>query len=219
MQEKLCNKCNIFKSITEYHKKQSGKYGVRSTCKKCRKEISKLHYKENFEHIKKNSHTYRINNKEKILLNYQQNKEKILLEKKEYYINNRDIILSIKKENKEHFNNLCKIYRKNRRDSDSLYKMISNIRSLINCAFRNKYTKKSKKTSEILGCTFEEFKIHIENQFDENMNWDNHGTYWQYDHIKPISLARTEQEVIELNHYTNFQPLYWEDNLAKGNKF
>ncbi len=39
------------------------------------------------------------------------------------------------------------------------------------------------------------------------------------DHIKPISLARTESEVIELNHYTNFQPLWAKDNLSKGKKY
>ena len=46
------------------------------------------------------------------------------------------------------------------------------------------------------------------------MNWDNYGLYngelgygWDIDHIKPISSASTEQEVITLNHYTNLQPL------------
>ena len=76
-----------------------------------------------------------------------------------------------------------------------------------------------RKTQEILGCSFEEFKIYLEEQFDENMNWDNQGSYWHMDHKKPISLAMTEEEVYELNHYTNFQPLYWEDNLSKGNKY
>ena len=38
-------------------------------------------------------------------------------------------------------------------------------------------------------------------------------------HIKPISLATNEDEVYELNYYTNFQPLWAFDNLSKGNKF
>lgn len=50
------------------------------------------------------------------------------------------------------------------------------------------------------------------------MNWSNQGI-WHLDHIKPISLATTEEEVIALNHYTNFQPLWAEDNLRKGNKY
>ena len=82
---------------------------------------------------------------------------------------------------------------------------------------KNRFTIKSKKTVEILGCSFEEFKLYLENKFDKKMNWDNQGSYWHMDHIKPISLAKTEEEVYELNHYTNFQPLYWKDNLTKSN--
>lgn len=47
---------------------------------------------------------------------------------------------------------------------------------------------------------------------------DNHGK-WHMDHIKPVSLAKTENEIIELNRYTNFQPLWAKDNLSKGNKY
>lgn len=93
------------------------------------------------------------------------------------------------------------------------------IRSLISVSFKNKFTKKSKKTKEILGCSFLEFKIHIENLFDENMSWKNYGKYWQLDHIIPISWAINKEELYKLNHYTNFQPLYWVDNVNKGNKF
>jgi len=50
------------------------------------------------------------------------------------------------------------------------------------------------------------------------MNWENQGTYWHMDHIIPISSAQTDEDVYRLNHYTNFQPLYWEDNLKKSNK-
>ena len=92
------------------------------------------------------------------------------------------------------------------------------MRNLIRNAFRRGFTTKSKKTIEILGCSFEEFKIHLESKFDNKMNWLNQGTYWHMDHIIPISSAKTEEEVYRLNHYTNFQPLYWLDNLKKSNK-
>jgi hypothetical protein len=49
------------------------------------------------------------------------------------------------------------------------------------------------------------------------MTWENQGQ-WHLDHIYPISLAKNEQEVIKLNHYTNFQPLWAKDNLTKHNK-
>jgi hypothetical protein len=78
------------------------------------------------------------------------------------------------------------------------------------------YTKKSK-TNEILGCSFKEFKQHLELQFTEGMTWNNAGK-WHLDHIYPVSLSKDENELIKLNHYTNFQPLWAEDNIRKGNK-
>jgi len=39
------------------------------------------------------------------------------------------------------------------------------------------------------------------------MSWDNQGKYWDIDHIIPVSSAKTEEEIIKLNHYTNLQPL------------
>ena len=49
------------------------------------------------------------------------------------------------------------------------------------------------------------------------MTWDNHGNpkdgiyelnkTWDLDHIIPISTAISEEDVIRLNHHTNFQPL------------
>lgn len=75
------------------------------------------------------------------------------------------------------------------------------------------YSKKSK-TIQILGCSYVEFKEHLENQFKPWMNWENHGKYngtlnygWDIDHIIPVSSAKTEAEVIQLNHFSNFQPL------------
>ena len=49
------------------------------------------------------------------------------------------------------------------------------------------------------------------------MTFDNRAE-WSLDHIIPISLAKTEKELIKLNHYTNFQPLWKIENIKKGNK-
>ena len=76
---------------------------------------------------------------------------------------------------------------------------------------------KNSKTKEILGCSFEKFKVHLEKQFKDDMSWENQGK-WHLDHIYPVSLAKDEEELIKLNHYTNFQPLWAFDNISKGNK-
>lgn len=77
-----------------------------------------------------------------------------------------------------------------------------------------------KKNSEIgnyVGCTKDEFREHIAKQFKPGMTWENHGE-WEYDHIKPISSAKTMEEAYKLTHYTNFQPLWKLDNRKKGAK-
>lgn len=74
--------------------------------------------------------------------------------------------------------------------------------------------KKNNKTEIILGCSFEEFKLYLESKFEDWMNWENRGLYngefnygWDIDHIIPLSIAKSEEELIKLNHYTNLQPL------------
>ena len=104
-----------------------------------------------------------------------------------------------------------------RKTTDILFRLSHNIRNLIYAYIKRGGYKKLSKTQEILGCTFEEFKIHIENQFTEGMNWFNHGE-WEYDHIYPVSLAESEEHLYQLNHYTNFQPLWKIDNRRKFNK-
>ena len=60
------------------------------------------------------------------------------------------------------------------------------------------------------------------------MTWENHGKgpdTWQIDHIVPIKYhgkdggTPTLEEVAERLHWTNCQPMWTVDNIAKGNRF
>ena len=72
---------------------------------------------------------------------------------------------------------------------------------------------------DLLGCSIDEFKDYMAAQFSEGMSWDNHGE-WHIDHIKPCTsfdlTKEAEQRVCF--HYTNMQPLWARDNLAKGDR-
>lgn len=170
---------------------------------------------------------YREKNKELISskrkVYYQKNKEKVKEKVREYNSENREYVNQRKRENREknkdEYNRRWREYVKNRKDNDPLYKLSCNIRNLISQSFKGQFTVKSKKTIEILGCDFETFKEHIEAQFTDDMNWDNYASYWQLDHKTPISWSESEEDVYKLNHYTNFQPLFWKDNISKGNRW
>jgi len=214
MEIKTCKRCNLEKELSGfYFRKDIGKY--RNSCIECEKYRLKKYYSENTEARKEYSSKY-----------YNENKEECCNKIKEY--RNSD-------EGKEKKKNLDKLYRINNRKKlnekyqlkkakNSLFKLKENIRGLISQYFKNQGYKKSSKTAQILGYTFEEFKIHIENQFEPWMNWSNHGLYsetekrWQLDHIIPASSAKDEAELISLNHYSNFQPLCAKENNWKSNK-
>ena len=72
---------------------------------------------------------------------------------------------------------------------------------------------------EMLGCTPDEAQRHIEKQFTKKMSWDNYATYWEIDHIRPLSSFNLEirEEYLACNHYTNLQPMSKKQNNKKSN--
>ena len=193
--------------------------------KEKKKKYLKEYYQNNKEYQKEYQKKYRLENKEKISKEQKkyslENKEKLKENKKEYYQNNKEKLKKQKKEyqkvNKEKIKEQRNIYQKERRKTDPLFKLKCSIGNLILLSIRNNnYTKKSK-TFEILGCSHENFKSHLERQFTNGMSWENQGK-WHLDHIYPVSLAKDEQELIKLNHYTNFQPMWAIENIIKSNK-
>lgn len=100
---------------------------------------------------------------------------------------------------------------------DERLRLIANTRSLIGKAISGCGYSKRSKTAEILGCSFPEFSRHIESQFVRGMSWSNRDE-WHIDHIVPASSAKTYEEAIKLNHFTNLRPLWARDNMRKGAK-
>ena len=79
--------------------------------------------------------------------------------------------------------------------------------------------KLSKETQEMVGCSPQSLREHIENKFVGGMSWDNYGVNgWHLDHIIPLASAKNKEEIIKLNHYTNLQPLWAIENLKKGSQ-
>mgnify|MGYP001217048738 CR=1 FL=1 len=189
---KVCITCKENKELGCFSKRDSSIDVYRNQCKECRTICIKKNYEKNKEVILRKNREYRLKSSDKL-------KE------------NKSIYYQL---NKERLNRNKKKYNKERRDRDFFYKLKGQIRSLIgNSIRRNGYSKKSK-TINILGCEFEEFKTYLESKFEPWMSWENYGLYngelnygWDIDHIKPVSIAESEEHIVILNHYTNLQPL------------
>ena len=186
---KKCYRCGELKEINMFSVNKKSKDGLYSYCSECRKQYRK----DNIEKIKQYDLEY--------------SKSPIAKESKKKY----------KQKNKDKINEYRRNYRKEVLLNDELFILKSAIRDSIRYNLKLKGVIKNNKTCDILGCTFEEFKSHIESLWEDWMNWDNYGNpkdnifelnkTWDLDHIIPISSAKTNDDVYKLNHYSNFQPL------------
>lgn len=216
---KVCSKCKIEKHVNEFYLNPNLSMGVHSECILCSKEKVSKWAKENPDKIAINGKKYRESHKTEEQLRtrkYQQNNREA---RKKYK-------LTWKQQNKEKINEVAR----NRRKKDHLFRIKGITRCLFKDAFlracEGNFPKKSKKSEEVLGCTFLNFMSRIESQFLNWMTWENQGlcedgSYncsWHIDHIIPISYAKTEEDVYLLNHWSNLQPLCGKVNIEKNAK-
>lgn len=123
-----------------------------------------------------------------------------------YYVKHRESI--IRKAN---------IYRQHRYKIDPEYRLKENMRSRVNLAIKGGI--KAGRTFEMVGCSVDELKSHLERHFKPGMSWENYGL-WQVDHIQPCAAFNLidPEEQKACFHYSNLQPLWKLENLSKGDK-
>lgn len=238
---KVCKKCGIDKSFDHYGDNKKNVDGKAIYCKECErlrgieyriknpekaKESSKKWRKDNIENYKKTIEKYLEKNpnmisKERIKIYRldEEFKKKTNLKRKEYYRNNiekeREKSKKYYHENKQTVRKKNNEWKNNKRKNDGFYRMKINLRHRLRDYLIGE--SKGKRTKDIVGLDKMEFKSYVENKFLDGMNWDNYGK-WHLDHIKPLCQARNNEEALLLNHYTNLQPLWAEDNLRKNRK-
>lgn len=116
----------------------------------------------------------------------------------------------------------CKKPKKKRvsRPKEKHHKFKSNMRSLMWHQLKNGGYTKDSRTYTMLGISYSDFLLYIQNQFLPGMTWDNYGVCgWTIDHICPINQAVNKDETIKLFHYTNCRPLWHKDNLTKNDLY
>jgi len=205
---KKCSKCNEEKEFGEFYKDKSGKYGLLSYCKKCHCAQSAAYRAANAEQIKRYYEKNKEERNRKSREYHEANKEEIKQQKKEYYEENKEEIIKKTWE-----------YKKKRLMEDPLFKLIECLRSRILTAIKSQAGEKAAKSIELLGCSIEHVRDHLESQFTEGMTWENQGE-WHIDHIRPCASFNLEDPENQRKcfHWTNLQPLWAQDNIRKGAK-
>jgi hypothetical protein len=178
-------------------------------------EKRKAWYEANKEKMK----IWRQENKEERKIWRETNKEKIKQYKKIYNQINQDRVKEYsqlyRKKNKKN------IYEKEklRLQNNVQFKLKKGLRTRLRTAVKRNY--KSGSAVKDLGCTIDELKTYLESKFQEGMSWDNWTKDgWHIDHIRPLSSfdLTNREELLQAVHYTNLQPLWAKDNLAKKDK-
>ena len=177
------------------------------------KERNKRYREANKEKIAELKKFYYEANKEKAKAYYEANKEKKLEHSKLYYKANKEKILEQKN-----------LYHLKRLGTDPKFKLDHNISSAIRVDLKHrKASKNGRRWEKLVGYTIQQLSEHLEKQFDENMTWENQGSYWHIDHIKPKSLfTYNDAECEEFRKcwgLENLRPLEGRENIRKSNKY
>lgn len=179
------------------HGHASERYAVNGHCVACQAERAKT------DDERRRRLEYRAANKKRLAINYEawyaqpQNR----LKKLEYM---RD------------YNKTVANPRTQRRyETDNVFAVATRCRARLAKALQRAGYAKNGKTQDLIGCSYKDLIAHIEAQFVDGMGWHNRNE-WHLDHIIPVASAKTEDELLDLFHFSNLQPLWADDNRRKG---
>lgn len=191
-----CKDCRQVLSLDQFRKK--GK-SIACRCYPCQAELQQKQYADNHNGLRDRLQAH--GRKRRLIHGPRLNEQKRV-----YVAANRQKVTD--RQNR---------WAKEKLKADPMFALKKRLRSLMSNAFRFVSAEKLAETEAILGCTFEQFKAHIEKQFLPGMSWDSRSD-WHLDHIVPMATAETPEDVMRLNHFTNYRPLWATDNISKGAK-
>jgi hypothetical protein len=252
---KTCSSCGLEKLENEFREK-------RNQCLLCYSQYLKDYREKNKEKLKQerkeaygtNPEKFRESNKKSYekhkdirLLNnreyYNEHQEELVSYQKEYRTNpiNKKVISQNKKlyykENKETIIEKKIVYQRNRYQTDPFYRLRSLVgRVVTRMLVSQGSSKNGGSIRDHLPYDIQELKVHLEQQFEPWMTWDNQGKFdpetwidndpstwtWQLDHIIPQSdLPYTSMDDDNFKKcwaLSNLRPLSSKQNLLDGSK-
>ena len=210
MNEKHCKQCHTLFIPSEDE--------IVFCSKKCRKALNK----KRSDWVSRNREYVLQSARDKYYLH----KEERAIKGKIWRENNKDLIRARSKICRQ--KNHEKISKKKLADKtyrlhhDPAYKLTDSLRHRVYILLKQNNLPKNYHYKDYIGCSPAQLKIHLEKQFKPGMTWDNHTQYgWHVDHIKPCAKFDKSKKGWELEcfNYKNLQPLWWHENIAKGDKY
>lgn len=205
---KTCSRCAQAKELSEFYTLKSGQ--VLAHCKECGKARSSAWYAANTERANAASSAWVVANPEarkKIANRWaKKNHEQNLIAQRAYG----------RAQAKKHKETKWK-YRAKMRQTNPEYNLANSLRCRLYAALQG-IGKKSNTTLQLLGCSLEALRAHLETQFKTGMSWENYGSSWHVDHRKPCAkfdLSNPDEQK-KCFHFSNLQPLFALENLQKG---
>lgn len=110
-------------------------------------------------------------------------------------------------------------YIKRRYAEDPQFALAYKVRARVYQAIQKGGTSKTGRTEDLVGCSFDFLRQHIERQFRGKMSWDNPGSF-HIDHIVPLAafdLGDPMQLKVACN-WQNLRPIPPKKNMSKGAK-
>lgn len=203
-----CSNDNLNKNDFYIKDKKTQRYDT--TCKECRKIEAKKWHQDNKKKSLLNKLKWHKENRQSQLVKFRKNYQRRIKENPQKEYEQR------KKWNQENRDKINKNYRE-RYSIDINFKIGTRLRENTQRIIKKGCTKKCK-TLEMLDCSLDFMKKWIEYQFDNNMNWNNWGSYWALDHFIPIAsfdLTKKEEQY-KCFHWSNHQPLEKKENNRKN---
>ena len=180
-------------------------------CSSCIKDYYKEYYSKNKDKYRKASSKWAKKYPDKIRALYcRANRKRYKKYRNQVKEENRIYRLNNKEKLNKYFRNLYA--------SNINYKIARNLRVRVWEVLKG--IRKSSSTFKLLGCSLSHLKKCLERKFTSRMNWDNYGTYWEMDHIKPCALFNLVKPSEQRNcfNYKNLQPLTLKQNRSKGSR-
>lgn len=222
------NKDRILEQCKEYRESNKERISER---RKAYRDINKekiaasdKEYRDaNKEKIRQRKKAYREANSEHVKRKKKEwqeaNREKSRLRLRAYYKANREKARAAWKRWREENRDRYNAYFLDKKAVDASFLIATRMRNRIRMALKSRSVSGTSRSVDLIGCTYEQLRTHIESLFLPGMSWERFGEI-HIDHIVPCAsfdLSDPEQQKICF-HYTNLQPLWAKDNLVKGKR-